>query len=200
MSEADTTETAETPEETAEAVEAQNDHGVNTTGASEIQQVTASQTLAGDPRVAQDAAEQNMGEGKYDGLDLVELRQELTERGLPKTGNKADLIARLKAADVQGQPDQSSVVTPGAEAQRAVETNGQPTVGADPGGSEGGAPVVSELEGGVREKTAEKAVAALTAVENGGLVRTDAGEVHTDLLQQMSADRRAAQLAATKKS
>lgn len=39
----------------------------------------------------------------YDAWTLVQLRAELTNRGLPTSGNKADLAARLRAADQDGE-------------------------------------------------------------------------------------------------
>lgn len=48
-----------------------------------------------------DEAAEPADEGEYAGKSKEELEDELEERGLAKSGNKADLIARLQADDAE---------------------------------------------------------------------------------------------------
>jgi ribosomal protein L22 len=44
-------------------------------------------------------------EGGWESLKVDELRDELEARGLPKSGNKEELVARLEEDDASGEPD-----------------------------------------------------------------------------------------------
>ena len=62
---------------------------------------TGGQTMSG-PSVwqqFQQTAEESVGESEYEGMTKEELSAELESRGLPKTGNKDELIARLQEND-----------------------------------------------------------------------------------------------------
>lgn len=42
---------------------------------------------------------ESVGDSEYEGMTKDELQEELESRGLPKTGNKDELIARLQEND-----------------------------------------------------------------------------------------------------
>lgn len=78
---------------------------INTTDATEGQQVQADQEINQDPTVeaAGDAPTPDAEPGPYDGLKLEELRAELKRRELPTSGNKDELVARLSENDDQAK-------------------------------------------------------------------------------------------------
>lgn len=61
--------------------------------------VEEAKAAAADAR--QDDEEDAEEDGPYDGLTNAELSAELEERGLPHTGTKAELIARLTESDTE---------------------------------------------------------------------------------------------------
>jgi ribosomal protein L22 len=74
-------------------------------------------------------------EGGWESLKVDELKAELEARGLPKSGNKAELIERLLDDDA-GQP--ASAAAPAAEMEAAPEDAEQVTSGETPEPDEAG--------------------------------------------------------------
>jgi large subunit ribosomal protein L22 len=58
-------------------------------------------------------------EGGWQSLKVAELQEELEARGLPKSGKKADLVARLEEADQGGGEADAPEAAPEAEAEEA---------------------------------------------------------------------------------
>ena len=69
-----------------------------------------------EPAAAEDAAEQPAG-SEYDDLSKQELQDLLDDRGLPVSGNKVDLVQRLKDADAE--------VATGASESGGQDTSGE---------------------------------------------------------------------------
>lgn len=117
--------------------------------------------------------------GDYSELNLEELREELGNRNLSKSGNKPDLIARLQQAD----------------AKQAKADGGNDSADAD-AATRLGAPVTdAEIE-----EDRPTAGVNPTDVENGGIQRTEVAVEHAEILQSLSAERRKQQLSAARTS
>ena len=132
-------------------------------------------------------------EGALGDLRVSDLREELLRRGLPVSGRKAELVARLEAWR-GGEEEDVVGFTPGAFADAAVAERLDVGVGRESragtgdvweedlaagghgGGDDGGAELVRSVTGTVTEKRKpNKEFAAMMADFGGGLGRTFAG-------------------------
>ncbi|MCJ1225169.1 hypothetical protein MMC12_001818 [Toensbergia leucococca] len=97
--------------------------------------------------------------GEYDKFTVVKLRDELTKRGLPKTGLKAVLVARLTEADAQieSETQASNVQVPVLKTAEDSQTvkEGAPTRAQDQSEEGEGAPTINDTESLVESRKNE---------------------------------------------
>jgi hypothetical protein len=159
---------------------------VNTTEATEAQKLQADTEINQDPEIPDEDSQPRTATSEnvqdYDGMNLEELREELGNRHLSKSGNKPDLIARLRDHDAsQGAPTQQG--TSGGDVDLA-------------GGSSDN--LGAETTDAEASPAAPRGEVDPTNVENGGIQRTQAGQQHAEVLQGLSNERRQQQLDAAK--